>query len=558
MLTDIERIKRYVLNYSISGDEAFIAPIESLFGSFEKVEFSDESQEYQHNYRQLLKNIEKFQKDFEGAKKSISLHFELHKQLRFSAQKLEESIELSKYKSSSQNELMELILFRKSILEIEKGVIRYFETDNALYISQVMKEFDKAFEYVDNVKWDAKLRDDLEKKSQSLKAFANRVIQHYRTYSMMTKVVIPGDAFEINFYSKKLKEIILHRVEFTTQEISEYTELSKKISIVSGVLITFFVIVDFLFIIQITLEPLKQLTQMFEKLSKGDEELEIPEYKFDDELGKLLKAANHYKEVNRQTKELLAQTQDYKENLEKRVVEEITIRREREKALVQQSKLASMGEMIGAIAHQWRQPLNELGIRIQKLKYNYAKDEIDEEFIQNFIEKNKETINFMSRTIDDFRNFFRIDKVRKSFNVQEAIIEVLNIQKAQLKNHNIEVDFVGNTFSLNSYKTEFQQVIINIISNAKDALVKNKIQNPKISVEIAGEKIVVLDNGGGIPKALIERVFEPYFTTKDQGEGTGMGLYMSKMIIEENMGGKISASNVADGAKIIIDLSGIQ
>ena len=120
--------------------------------------------------------------------------------------------------------------------------------------------------------------------------------------------------------------------------------------------------------IKATLGPLKQLTVMFERLSAGDDEVEIPEYRHDDELGKLIKAANNYKTINKKTKELLLQTQDYQENLEKKVELEMSIRREREKALIQQSKLASMGEMIGAIAHQWRQPLNELSIRIQKLK----------------------------------------------------------------------------------------------------------------------------------------------------------------------------------------------
>ena len=228
--------------------------------------------------------------------------------------------------------------------------------------------------------------------------------------------------------------------------------------------------------------------------------------------------------------------------------------KQQEKALIQQSKLASMGEMIGAIAHQWRQPLNELSIRIQKLKYNYEKDEIDAKFISNFIQKNKNTIDFMSKTIDDFRNFFRIDKEKKEFYVREAIDEVLNIQGAQLKNHGILVEIRGDDFNFNGHRSEFQQVILNIISNSKDAFISNNIKDPKIDITLDKNTIFIQDNAGGIQDEIIDRVFEPYFTTKEQGEGTGMGLYMSKMIIEQNMQGNINIKNKIDGSEVSIKL----
>ena len=239
------------------------------------------------------------------------------------------------------------------------------------------------------------------------------------------------------------------------------------------------------------------------------------------------------------------------------VTEKVLAKQEKEKQdiiFMQQSKLASMGEMIGAIAHQWRQPLNELSIRIQKLKYNYAKEQVDEKFIYEFIQKNKKTIDFMSKTIDDFRNFFRIDKEKNDFHIRNAIEEVINIQNAQLKNHNIELEFIGEDFIYSGFKTEFQQVIMNLISNSKDALVSNKINQPKIKIELKNNIITVEDNGGGIKNDIINRVFEPYFTTKEQGDGTGMGLYMSKMIIEDNMHGKINIINNKNGILITIKL----
>jgi len=219
----------------------------------------------------------------------------------------------------------------------------------------------------------------------------------------------------------------------------------------------------------------------------------------------------------------------------------------------QQSKLAAMGEMIGAIAHQWRQPLNEIAIRIQKLKYAYKKNEIDEEFIQSFINKNKETINFMSTTIDDFRNFFTIDKRPIRFSINDSIKNVLSLTEAQLKKQNIKIDLNENqNFEIEGFKSEFEHVIMNLISNSKYELEKREIKNPEIIININYYEIEFEDNAGGIPKNLINRIFEPYFTSKDQGEGTGMGLYMSKMIIEDNMKGSLEVINTQKGAKFII------
>jgi len=182
--------------------------------------------------------------------------------------------------------------------------------------------------------------------------------------------------------------------------------------------------------------------------------------------------------------------------------------RKKDNILQQQSKMASMGEMIGAIAHQWRQPLNELGLSIQNLEYDYKFGQIDEKFIDEFIEYNKKTIMFMSDTIDDFRNFFRVDKEKKNFNVKEKTKSV--------------IDFIYNGFA-----SEYSQVVLNIINNAKDALISNNIINPYIHIFLENESIIIKDNAGGIPNDIIDRVFEPYFTTKEQGKGTGMGLYIS-------------------------------
>jgi len=247
------------------------------------------------------------------------------------------------------------------------------------------------------------------------------------------------------------------------------------------------------------------------------------------------------------------------ELLDKRVEEEMQarIKVEKEQAverefLIQKSKLSSMGEMMGAIAHQWRQPLNALNLNIQNLDDDFADGIIDKVFIDEFIAKNKATILFMSKTIDDFRNFFKIDKAKQHFSIYEAIEETLSLQKAQFKNRNIVVDITGEDVKIEGFRGEFQQVILNIINNAKDAIVEKKITEGKIVIALSSSYLSIEDNAGGIDEAILDRVFEPYFTTKEQGEGTGIGLYMSKMIIEKNMGGTLRVENGSMGARFYI------
>lgn len=222
--------------------------------------------------------------------------------------------------------------------------------------------------------------------------------------------------------------------------------------------------------------------------------------------------------------------------------------------LQEQSKLAAMGEMIGAIAHQWRQPLNALSLSIQNLEYDFNDGQVNESFIKRYVKKNKETIEFMSQTIDDFRNFFKVDKTKEKFSVKKAIEETVDIQEASLKKHNIILNITANDFIIYGFRSEFQQVILNIITNAAYELKHNKVENPKIDIVLKEEKIIISDNARGIDEEIIDRIFEPYFTTKEQGKGSGIGLYMSKLIIEENMRATLSVVNQKNsGASFIID-----
>lgn len=250
--------------------------------------------------------------------------------------------------------------------------------------------------------------------------------------------------------------------------------------------------------------------------------------------------------------------EEFNSNLSQKIDLAAIENNKKDQLLLEQSKLAAMGEMIGAIAHQWRQPLNSLAMKIQFIEDDYEDDLIDEEYLENFNNSSMKLVNFMSKTIDDFRNFFTIDKIKSEFNVKEKIEETINMLSAQLDNSEIKIIINNKSFTMLGYVSEFQQVILNIINNAKDELVKKEINNKNIIIDIQTKGnfgiIKIRDNAGGIPKDILNRVFEPYFTTKEEGKGTGLGLYMSKMIIEENMKGKISASNIEDGAEFIIKM----
>ena len=255
---------------------------------------------------------------------------------------------------------------------------------------------------------------------------------------------------------------------------------------------------------------------------------------------------------NKKLKLLQDELNELNHSLQVRIDKEIHKSLQKDKFLQEQSKLAAMGEMVGAIAHQWRQPLNSLNINIQNLDDDYEDGLVNKRFIDNFISRQTKTIKFMSKTIDDFRNFFRVDKVKEEFSMLEAIHATINIQSAQLTNNNIGLKISGNDFTIFGFMSEFQQVILNLITNAKDALVENNIEQALIKIELSEKTVKIKDNAKGIPDDVLQRIFEPYFTTKAQGKGMGMGLYMSKMIIEQNMGAKLDVKSTKDGTKFSI------
>lgn len=232
---------------------------------------------------------------------------------------------------------------------------------------------------------------------------------------------------------------------------------------------------------------------------------------------------------------------------------------EQNKLLIQQSKMASMGEMIGHIGHQWRQPLNALGLLFQKLDRAYHRQVLNDELMEQSTKKAMRVIKQMSKTIDDFRHFFKTDKEIHLCQLIDVVNMAQDIIEPNLSSKHIKL--VINSSServVPCYKNELSQVILNLIANAMDALVENKVEHGEIIVSIEDRPdeayLIIDDNAGGIPEDIIDRIFEPYFTTKEKSNGTGIGLYMSKSIIEEHMFGKLEVYNTLSGASFKIAL----
>ncbi|HZF71265.1 HAMP domain-containing sensor histidine kinase, partial [Sulfuricurvum sp.] len=228
-------------------------------------------------------------------------------------------------------------------------------------------------------------------------------------------------------------------------------------------------------------------------------------------------------------------------------------RHEQEQLLIQQARFVAMGEMIGNIAHQWRQPLNALSLLLQNIIFAYETNRLDDELMERVNSKGNLLINTMSTTIDDFRNFFQPNRNKEMFNIAAQLDKTLEIMQGTLENNHIVLEQeVGTDLTLSGFPNEFSQVIINIINNAKDALNERAVDEKIIRIQgydTADEIIIrISDNGGGISKSIIDKIFDPYFTTKKEGKGTGIGLYMSKVIVESSMNGKLVASNDAHGA----------
>ncbi len=266
--------------------------------------------------------------------------------------------------------------------------------------------------------------------------------------------------------------------------------------------------------------------------------------------------SHFYGYINDITKIKLSEQQ-----LKQKVEEELNKNREKDRLLIQQNKLAAMGEMIGNIAHQWRQPLNNVSLFLQFLKDSYKNENKNIKLVEKYFDKSFTQIEYMSQTIDDFRNFYKPSKQKSFFTIKHAIDSTLDIIKAQLKSEDIHLELKLDNVKLFGFENELKQSFLNIFNNAQDAI-KQRRQSEgfkafiKVFTQLEDNvlSIYIQNNGGVIKKEIISRVFEPYFTTKFESQGTGIGLYMTKSIIESNMKGKIEVKNLEDGVSFKISL----
>jgi PAS domain S-box-containing protein len=243
------------------------------------------------------------------------------------------------------------------------------------------------------------------------------------------------------------------------------------------------------------------------------------------------------------------------EILMSKIMEEEQKNKFQQEMIHKQSRLAQMGEMLSMIAHQWRQPLNAITAASAVINLKAQRHKLDESTAIELSDKIKEFSIHLSSTIDDFRNFFKSNKIREEVSYKQIVDDVLSICQSSLEDKGIDViQEINSEDIFLSYKNELKQVVLNLVKNAEDALIENNIEDPCIYIRADKNILSISDNAGGISKDILDKVFDPYFSTKTQKDGTGLGLYMSKMIVEDHCNGSLHVNNDKFGANFEIIL----
>ncbi len=306
------------------------------------------------------------------------------------------------------------------------------------------------------------------------------------------------------------------------------------------------------------IKELEHLLDMIEDIARHlQNEIDVKNLKKEEQKTCELKFLNLT--LNKKVKEKTQELEDINKNLKDIIKTEVDKNRDKDKWLLHQARLVQMGEMISMIAHQWRQPLNAISARSANMLIKAQLGKLDRELVIEESIKIDEYSQDLSKTINDFRDFFKPNSMREHIDFCSLIKSVLGILETSITSKNIELILDLNCDDkFNVYPNEIRQVILNLVKNAEDALIVNKIKTPFIKIITYVEKgkyiLEVSDNGGGISQKIVNKIFDPYFSTKSQKNGTGLGLYMSKIIIEEHCNGEIAFFNNKDGAvfKIIL------
>ncbi len=270
--------------------------------------------------------------------------------------------------------------------------------------------------------------------------------------------------------------------------------------------------------------------------------------------------ATKLEEKVKELEEALALRKQAEEEL-RRLNDELEVKKNlaKDRILAHQARMYAMGEMLSNIAHQWRQPLNNVSLIVQNLRAEYEEGSLTPATCRDYEEECIKILMYMSNTIDNFYAFYQPDSTRQPFDLYQAISESISLVGADLESRGISITLLKESdLTVSGFKKEFSQVLLNVIQNAKEAILLRRPTSPFVKISFSNEdgfaRITVNDNAGGIPSEVLDKVFDPYFTSKFKAQGVGMGLYIAKMIIEKHMGGRISVENTAEGTEVIIEI----
>ncbi len=359
------------------------------------------------------------------------------------------------------------------------------------------------------------------------------------------------------FISQKPLDILPYDIIISLKK-SLFTKLQtkKRDAIVQIILNAFLLSLFLAFLLYYFLRKhLGQLSKNILKIMKGKKATDKKQFQeFQDILAKISKQQKLIQ------KHIVA-LDSLKNSLEEKVKIQVEEIKEKQQQLLHKSRLAQMGEMISMIAHQWRQPLTAITATTGNLQLKLMMDEIDKETFTKEIGLVEGYAQHLSKTIDDFRNFFKTNKEKEKSSLDTIVTSTLEIVQVSANNKNITIKTTLQSPELfYTYASEVKQVLLNLIKNAEDALIEAKVKEPTIMIETFTHEdsyhLIVKDNAGGIPADIIKKIFDPYFSTKKEKDGTGLGLYMSKTIIQEHCHGTIMIENDNQGACFHITLKG--
>ncbi len=403
--------------------------------------------------------------------------------------------------------------------------------------------------------------------TQILKNKSVKKVEIYKN----NKLLLSKDKPYLNFDIKISKTLYLPNNNLKIGKMTLYYSTQNYINflkqynfwIAINIIFVLFIFLLMSIYINTLLKPLNILAKLIKKNKEGEFIKNIPFLDRKDEVGLLANAINSFQQkieaYSKNLQEINKNIVKTNLDLQKKVQQEVEIIREKDKQLLQQSKLAQMGEMISMIAHQWRQPLAAITTTTSNLNFKIIMDEINKDELQNEITNIENYVQHLSKTIDDFRNFFKENKNKESKSIDFLVENSISLVKNLIANKNITIikEFKCKE-QIHTYTNEISQVLLNLISNAKDAFLENSTKDPTITISTYCKDgyayISCHDNAGGISEDILDDIFNPYFSTKKEKDGTGLGLYMSKTIVEDHCGGKLTVENKNNGALFTIKL----